>query len=101
MLNDADYRLSMIIGRRKKDRAAEAKLNTRTLLVHRLRSGAKAVLRMPMSRNLATSCLYTIHCEPCARWFDCESTGEQFECPSCGGVFVLEFSVFTRLDTNN
>lgn len=92
-MSQADYDLSMGISRRSR-RSNERK--TRTLLVHRLREGAKAVLRMPLKKSL-TSPEYNIYCEPCREWMGLERTGEQFTCPGCERVYILEFAVFAQL----
>lgn len=96
MMTENDYHLSMKISRRA---TVSERSGMRTLLVHRLRLGAKAVLRVPLRQSLASP-QYNIYCETCDRWFPC-GVGEEFECPSCGGVFVMEFAVFTRVKTGD
>lgn len=92
LLDSRDFRLSMRIGRRRRDGREVHAL--RSLLVHRLRDGAKAVLRLPLAKSLASSA-YGILCEPCNTWMQVKEMGEEFPCPQCGRVFALEFAVFS------
>lgn len=94
LLSVQDWNLSMKISRRSR----KGDPVTRSLLVHRLRTGAKAVLRLRLSANIETATSYGMHCEPCGRWLTCEAGGEEFVCPVCGGMYVLEFAVFARVN---
>jgi rRNA maturation endonuclease Nob1 len=71
----------------------------RSLVVHRLRNAAKIIVRLPVSRNINTadSGSYNVHCEPCAYWFTLPDWGEEIKCPRCGGLFALEFAVFSAI----
>lgn len=89
-----DYHLSMATSRRRRGGEVHP---LRSLLVHRLREASKAVLRMRMSSNIATCRQYQIYCEPCGKWVDAIGAGEQFDCPRCGGVYVLEYAVYSRI----
>ena len=95
-LSDADWQLSMHTSRRRREGEPEG---LRSLLVHRLRRSAKAVMRMRLSNNLATSRDYGVRCEPCKKWVNTEGAGEEFRCPHCGGLYILEYAVFSRVET--
>jgi hypothetical protein len=96
-LSERDYQLSM----RTSPRSPREERNEglRSLLVHRLRDAAKAVVRLPNRTNIATadSGHYTVHCEPCSRWFPLPDWGEEIKSPCCGQVYVLELAVFSAL----
>lgn len=99
-LSPPDWILSMAISKRRRD--GEEKHELRNMLVHRLRLSAKAVLRMPLSQDIAKSRQYGIYCEPCKVWFTTtQGAGERFGCPQCSGVYVMEFAVFTRLPSTD
>lgn len=97
-LSEEDYRLSMRASRKRKNPQEEPD-GLRSLLVHRLRRSAKAVLRMRLSENIETSNSYGVLCEPCKRWTYTEGAGEEVECPHCGRVYVLEFAVFSCISS--
>lgn len=94
-LNEPDYRLSMRTSPRA--RHEEDNEGWRSLLVHRLRDAAKAVVRLPNKADIATahSGCYTVHCEPCGKWFGLPDWGEEITAPCCGRVFALEFAVLS------
>lgn len=66
-LSDRDFKLSMRVSRKGNKYEDGSKL--RNLLVHRLRFARKAVLRIPLKKNLATAGIntYSVHCEPCGK----------------------------------
>jgi hypothetical protein len=96
LLNKPDWKLSMQLSPRAR-RGETTEL--RSLLVHRLRSAAKAVLRLPLQANIATATAgaYTVHCEPCARWFTLPDWGEEIRCDKCRRLYALEFAVFSEI----
>lgn len=93
-LNERDYQLSMAVSRRRRNGRPEPE-GMRDMLIHRLRDGAKMVLRLPMSRNLdrAEPQDYGVYCEPCGTWAQIEGNGTRIEC-ECGRVYKLEFAVY-------
>ncbi|MEU6362214.1 hypothetical protein [Streptomyces albidoflavus] len=94
-LSPSDHRLSMRISPRPHGEDSTA---LRTLLVHRLRRAAKAVVRLPLAKDAAAAdkaSAYTVFCEPCGKWFALPAWGEEIECPRCERLFVLEFAVLT------
>jgi uncharacterized protein YbaR (Trm112 family) len=95
-LTDKDWDLSMFLSRRGK---ADGEGRTlRSLLVHRLRLGEKAVLRVPLSENVKRiNKRQSIYCEPCGQWFPVDRGGEQFDCPECERMYVMEFAVFAEV----
>jgi hypothetical protein len=72
----------------------------RSLLVHRLRDGLKAVVRLPNKVNIATadSGHYNVHCEPCGEWFVLREWGEEVQHAKCGRVYALEVAVFSLIE---
>jgi hypothetical protein len=97
LLSDRDYQWSMKISRKPRgDRGAQ---ELRSLLVHRLRDAAKAVVRLPMKSNIATAGLnrYSVHCEPCEEWFPLPEWGEEVRCPKCKRLYALELAVFSAV----
>ncbi|QDN94916.1 hypothetical protein FNV58_00890 (plasmid) [Streptomyces sp. RLB1-9] len=97
-LSEPDYQLSMRTSPRA--RADERNQGLRSLLVHRLRDAAKAVVRLPNRTSIATahSGRYTVHCETDNIWFGLPDWGEEIECPGeCGQIFALEFAVFSAV----
>lgn len=93
-LSKKDYDLSMRISRRSK---VDEQKGMRSLLVHRLRLGAKALVRMPMAKSL-TSPVYNIFCEPCDGWMNLDQMGIHFVCPGCEREYMLEFASFAQLE---
>ncbi|MFD8650670.1 hypothetical protein [Streptomyces mirabilis] len=97
-LSPRDYHHSMKLSPRSKGRDREDGL--RSLLVHRLRDAAKAVLRLPLTDNIATAedaQRYKIHCEPCGKWFPLNGWAEELQCPHCSQLYVIEFAVFSAV----
>lgn len=92
-LSQQDYALSMRTSRRSARGDADG---LRSLLVHRLRPGVKAVLRLRLSTPL-DSLNYRVHCEPCDRWINVEGGGEDFRCPCCRTLYRLEYAVFAAV----
>lgn len=89
-LDEADYRLSMRISRRRQDRQEVHRL--RSLLVHRLRQATKAVFRVALS-----GAGNGIYCEGCGRWAGPLSTPPpMFTCPRCSRRFEVEFVVYSE-----
>ena len=94
-LDPVDWALSMTISKKPKDSAGD--LPMRSVLVHRLRTGAKAVLRKPLKSALSAQ-TYGVYCEPCEKWTrDGSDGGDEYECPGCQRIYVLEFAVFAVL----
>ncbi|MEV7674994.1 hypothetical protein [Streptomyces sp. NPDC088752] len=98
-LSPEDRQLSMRISPRSRADREGAPANLRTLLVHRLRNAAKAVLRLPMSANIDTADTgrYTLHCEPCNQWTRPGDWAEEFVCGHCQRVYALEFAVYSEI----
>lgn len=96
-LSERDYRLSMLIGRRSRN--SEPEENLRSLLVHRLRDAAKAVLRISLRQDLGTAgaSQYQIYCEPCGKWSTLKGWAEEVVCPHCGQVYAVEFAVYSAI----
>ncbi|GAA3087540.1 hypothetical protein GCM10020000_87970 [Streptomyces olivoverticillatus] len=99
LLTRRDFKLSTVISPKPK----EGDQTLRGLLVHRLRDAHKAVLRVPLKANLATARRkdYSVHCEPCGKWFALPEWGEEVECPKCKRLFALEFAVFSVIANTN
>jgi hypothetical protein len=98
-LSDRDYRLSMFTSRRAREEGRNDGL--RSLLVHRLRDASKAVLRIPLKRNLAKAddaSDYSVYCEPCDAWFVLDDWGEEVRHKKCGRLYALEFAVFSLVE---
>jgi hypothetical protein len=95
-LNPADWNLSMRISRRA--RGSEDSPHLRSLLVHRLRPGVKAVLRVPLKKSLNNPGKAGVFCEVCAEWTKVEGDGDEFVCEYCGLTYVLEFAVFSMVE---
>lgn len=98
-LNPLDWRLSMAISPRRRGEI-EQDDGMRSLLVHRLRDGDKAVMRVPMSQKLTDEdrdVKASILCEPCNRWTTARGDGDLFDC-NCGRVYRIEFAVFALVD---
>ena len=97
-LEDRDYKLSMNASPRARDPQRNKEL--RSMIVHRLRDAAKAVVRLPNKTDINTAHAghYAVHCEPCVRWFPLPAWGEEIECPHCGGLFALELAVFSAIE---
>lgn len=94
-IDPIDWKLSMAVSKRPRNRDDDVPM--RSLLVHRLREGSKAVLRLPLSRPLARAA-YNVFCEPCGRWTkDVGEGGDEYACPDCGRIYVMEFAVFSVL----
>jgi hypothetical protein len=95
-LSSRDYRLSMRTSPRPQGREDEG---LRSLLTHRLRDAAKAVVRLPLKSNIATAALkkYSVYCEPCRDWLRLPQWGEEINCPKCGRLYVLELAVFSAV----
>lgn len=91
LLGKDDWKLSMRISR--KPRSSTGNLPMRSMLVHRLRTRAKAVLRLPLSQGLNSSS-YGRFCEPCGEWTRVTGATESFTCDGCGRVYVIEFAVY-------
>jgi hypothetical protein len=96
-LSSQDYGLSMKVSPRARDAGRNSGL--RSLLVHRLRSASKAVLRLPLGDNISQARLgaYNVHCEPCEEWFNLPDWGEEVICPRCDRVYALELAVFSEI----
>jgi hypothetical protein len=94
-----DWKLSMLIS--KRPRRGDTENGLRNLLVHRLRSGPKAVLRVPLSKNLDKVRRASIFCEPCGRWMGIDGDGDEYQCGECQRVYVLEFAVFSVIEPRN
>lgn len=90
MMDEADYRLSMSISRRRRDRQEVHRL--RSLLVHRLSRATKAVYRVALSG--AGNGTY---CEGCGHWAGPLSPPPRtFTCPSCSRRYEIEFVIYTE-----
>ncbi|KOU43622.1 hypothetical protein [Streptomyces sp. WM6378] len=99
LLSRRDWRLSMVIGPKPVQGHGEG---LRGFLVNRLRGELKAIVRVPLKTNLATAELkrYSVHCEPCGKWFPLSQWGEEVQCPKCKRLYALEAAVFSAvLDT--
>jgi hypothetical protein len=99
-LDPRDHKLSMKVSPRAKEENRNEGL--RTLILNRLRDAEKAVLRLPLKRNIATAdeaSAYNVHCEPCDIWFRLPDWGEEVRCPGkCKGLYVLESAVFSKVE---
>lgn len=89
-LSQQDYELSRLTSRRGRTMHE----GLRSLRVSRLRAGAKAILRLPLSKSPASR-TYSVYCEKDKQWVDIVGVREHFECPECGIHFRLEYAVFT------
>lgn len=97
-LGPMDWALSMATSRRRKNENPDEANGLRSLLVHRLRNGVKAVMRVPLSQSLGKPDLKaSIYCEPCKRWTTIEGDGDLFDC-DCGRVYRMEFAVFALVE---
>jgi hypothetical protein len=90
-LSDEDFQLSMRISPTARD--AENNEGLRSLLVHRLVPGPKAVWR----RSIADESKMALYCEPCRRWSRVLSFNEEFSCEGCRRVYRVEFSVLEEV----
>lgn len=98
-LDPRDYKLSMKVSPRAKEENRNEGL--RTLVLNRLRDAEKAVLRLPLKRNIATAdeaSAYSAHCETCGEWFTLREWGEEIRHDKCGQVYVLESAVFSKVE---
>lgn len=96
-LNQEDWRLSMRVSPRRRD-GQDAHDDLRSMLVHRLRKGYKAIMRVPMSQDLQRADhKSSILCEPCNRWVTTKGDGDIFDC-ACGRSYRMEFAVFTQVE---
>jgi len=68
----------------------------RTLMLHRLRVGLKAVLRLPL-RDALTSGRYSIICERCAAWIDRHTLDVEYACKRCGTVYRIECAIYAAV----
>jgi hypothetical protein len=97
-LSDRDWQLSMRTSPRSRSDARNSGL--RSLIVHRLRDKGKAVVRIPLKRDLATADGaddYNVYCEPCDAWFVLRDWGEEVCHDKCGRVYTLEFAVLSEI----
>lgn len=86
-----DHQLSMRISRRPA-RAAPELPGLRTLLVHRLSSTVKAVLRRGLRHgNLG------LHCQPCNEWFPMHEAPESVCCPTCKRLYRVELVIYEEV----
>jgi hypothetical protein len=70
----------------------------RSLIVHRLRAGEKAVMRVPLSQDVRGPQAPSILCEPCNRWVRIDGDGDFYDCEDCGRSYRMEFAVFTVVE---
>jgi hypothetical protein len=96
MLSRPDYLLSMRISARARNDTSDL----RTILLHRLRPDAKAVLRLSNSRDLTEARMehYSVYCENCSRWERHPDWGDDWECPQCGTKYQMELAVYSAID---
>lgn len=97
-LSSRDFRLSKSISPNGSRGAEQDTL--RSLIIHRLRNTPKAILRLPLKKNIATATRaanYSVYCERCQDWFTLPQWGEEVSHPACGRLFVLELAVFTAV----
>jgi hypothetical protein len=90
-LTDEDFKLSMAISPRSK--RAKNNEGLRSLIVHRLVPGPKAVWRRSASDENKTSA----YCEPCQLWARSIKLSEEFTCRGCGRVYRVEFAVLEEV----
>jgi hypothetical protein len=90
-LSQRDYALSMKISRRRRRDGQEIH-EQRSLLVHRLTEGNKAIYRLPLSGAPGN-----IYCEPCGKWFRHGLAETLVRC-SCGQLYAMEFAVYEAVD---
>jgi hypothetical protein len=93
-LNPEDIALSMAISPRSPDPAKNEGL--RTLLVHRLVAGDKAIARYSMSHEG-----FTIYCEKCHKWVGPRIYGDappEWVCRYCDNRYGIEFVVLSELE---
>lgn len=91
-LDPRDHQLSMRISpraRRQEDNRA-----LRSLLVHRLTDGWKAVWR----RSLADERRASLYCERCEEWFPHKAFPVEWQCPSCEQWFRVEFAAYEAVE---
>lgn len=100
-LTSRDYQLSMLTSKRPRGGASSRDEGLRSLLVHRLRNASKAILRIPLKRNLATAedaANYSVYCEPCDEWFVLDGWAEEVRHDKCKRLYVVEYAVFSLVE---
>ena len=85
-----DYELSMRISRRP--RREEPDRGLRSLIVHRLIAGPKAVFRVALRTGR-----FSVHCEPCGQWFPVDDPLEEWQCDRCGREYEAELIVYSEI----
>lgn len=90
-MDPEDYNLSMAISARGRTEPA----GLRSLLVHRLSEGRKAVLR----RGLRNTHKLSLYCEVCRRWVaHCSGAPpNEWVCLSCKTWYRVEFAVYAAI----
>jgi hypothetical protein len=93
MIEPRDHKLSMRISPRSRD--AERNDGLRSLLVHRLTEGAKAVWRRALGNEEHTS----LYCEPCEKWTVVNTDPPTiWQCSHCDREYRIEFAVYEELE---
>lgn len=85
-LEERDHRLSMRISPRSPH--DERNQGLRSLLIHRLAAGSKAVLRRSHQKGHLA-----VYCEPCQNWYRVREVGADWHC-RCGRRYVAELVVY-------
>ena len=91
LLSQEDHQLSMRISPRA--RRAQHNTGLRSLLVHRLLPGSKAVFRVSLERGN-----FSVHCEPCNRWERVDDPLEEWRCERCGREYEAELIVYNVIE---
>lgn len=88
-LNPDDHRLSMRISPRSRN---PEPVGLRSLLVHRLTSTVKAVLRRPLRGGE-----FGLYCEPCDKWIHTPEAPESVCCQTCNRVYRVELVIYEEV----
>lgn len=97
-MDKRDYDLSMAIS--PKARRAEDNEGLRSLLVHRLMDGWKAIAR----RAIKDEDRVMVYCEHCRHWSPVrtpDAIPTQWECGSCNRLYRMEFATYEEVEDAN
>jgi hypothetical protein len=90
LLSPEDYQLSMRVSRPA--RRPEDNQGLRSMIVHRLLEGPKAVLRFALRTGQAS-----VHCEPCGVWTSVDDVLDVWQCPRCLREYEAEFVIYSEV----